>query len=173
MALNRKQIGLSIQQFMKGIIMLIVVLFPFAWYLNWSRERVCASERAIAECQQRFLNIYSYVQAKHWNVGLLTYYKPQNVVFILLGFPSIIVSIFCLVKSSMKWRRLGLTLSFIILLAITILYTNIQSSTRFLCSHPFFYVLLAEGRQRKLIRFWQLGYFCCGMLLFAVGFPWT
>lgn len=47
MALNRKQIGLSLQQFMKGIIMLIVVFIPYIWYLVWSQERICSSENRI------------------------------------------------------------------------------------------------------------------------------
>lgn len=65
-----------------------------------------------------------------------------------------------------------------ILLAVTIAFTNIQSSTRFLCSHPLFYINAVVGMEdRPMWRFWfkgwSLGMCLCGIVLFAIGFPWT
>lgn len=124
------------------------------------------------------------MQAQHWNVGFLTYYKPSNLLFILIGLPSILFSLLSL-PNPLHSAQPGLQLSFLLLLLITITMTNLQSSTRFLCSHPAFYINICaffygqerdEGWKRVVrgvFRVWQLGYFWVGVVLFAVEFPWT
>lgn len=90
------------------------------------------------------------MQAKYWDVGLLTYYKLNNLLFIVLGLPAVILSIlFFPFTSTVKYLfnlnmvsvcKLGLQISLLSYLLVTVLLTNIQSSTRFLCTHPAFYI---------------------------------
>ena len=132
-------------------------------------------------CKNGFFNVYSYVQSKYWNVGFLTYYSANNLVFILIGIPSVIFTVLFLRRPKLK--EFGLHLSLYFLLIITITMTNIQSSTRFLGSHPLFYINAAiflngaQSRIQKVIkfcfRFWQLFYFYFGTFLFCLEFPWT
>lgn len=119
------------------------------------------------------------MQAQYWNVGPLAYYSPNNALFITIGLPAIIISLLLIPRPHRQ--TMGLHLSFLLLLIVTILLTNIQSSTRFLGSHPMFYINMAtalhSGRFGRGVQFWvkgwSLGMCVCGMVLFAVGFPWT
>lgn len=123
-----------------GGIILLSTISVFVLYLYWAYNRVCTSLRPLPECASSiFVNIYSYVQTHFWNVGFLTYFKLSNLVFILIGLPSIIFSLFFLTLPLFRVEP-GLQLSFFILLVLTISMTNLQSSTRFLCTHPAFYI---------------------------------
>jgi Gpi18-like mannosyltransferase len=160
----------------------------FLGYLSWAYSRVCFGIRKLEQCDKTlFLNVYSYVQKEYWNVGLFTYYDKSNIVFILIGLPSLIFSLIFIVKPK-NIAQTSLQLSFWILLIVTITMTNLQSSTRFLCSHPVFYIncvsfftteLNAKGKQKwkeileKVFDMWRLGYFYMGIVLFAMEFPWT
>ena len=94
-----KNVKDSFYYFVKGILVLISVLSIFILYLFWAYQRVCTSQSPIKDCfNKSFINIYSYVQDNYWNVGFLTYFKLSNIVFILIGLPSIILSIICLRK---------------------------------------------------------------------------
>ena len=166
--LRKVRVKKVINLFFKGSSILLIVLAPFILYLLWAYKRICHT----GECLNHF-NVYSYVQAKHWNVGFLTYYTPQNLMFILLGCPALVFSVFSLRNMKVIKKKKGLILSFCLLLLVIVFYTNIQSSTRFLCSHPVFYVLLSKEIHRPLIRYWQVSYYLLGMILFTVGFPWT
>ena len=123
-------------------------------------------------CSSFLPNVYAYVQQKYWNVGLFSYYQWGNAVFITLGAPAILVGLRGLSLYSSNWStpKKGLYLSYCILLAVTLLMTNLQSSARFLSSHPLFYIAIASSK--TYIR-WALIYCGVGMLLFTVGFPWT
>ena len=158
--------------------MLIVVL-PFLGYLIWSYKQLCQDENPPDICFESLPNVYSWVQAKYWNVGPLRYFTMRNIIFILIGLPAIGFSImFLRIPRNDTW---GLHLSFWVLLTVTVLFTNIQSSTRFLCSHPLFYLNAAQvlfdksatDPLKALFNCWRYGMCFCGMVLFAVGFPWT
>jgi Gpi18-like mannosyltransferase len=121
--------------------------------------------------------MYSYVQQKYWSVGLLQYWNFGNIVFIALGLPAIAVSLIGLVKVyrfSLPVSQQALYLSFLLLLLVTILLTNIQSSTRFLSTHPIFILLLADLAARwSIIRIGILSYYFCGLVMYPVAYPWT
>jgi hypothetical protein len=122
-------------------------------------------------------NIYSYVQEKYWSVGLFSYFKISNWLFIALGLPSIALSIYgVMVLYDTQWSmsKKGLYLSYTLLLLTTIAFTNIQSSTRFFSTHPFFYYSLAFlGLKHRAVRIWTIFYCLLGMFLYPAGFPWT
>ena len=103
----------------------------------------------------------------------MKYFKIENIIFILIGLPSVIIGLYSLRYMKIDEKRMGLNLSFLILIGVTIFYTNIQSSTRFLCSHPLFYVNVSMLRKNYVVRFWNIGYYLVGFILFTVGFPWT
>ena len=131
--------------------------------------------------------MYSYVQEKYWNVGLFSYYSKPNTVFILIGLPALVFSLLFISRPK-NLHETSLQLSFCVLLAVTISMTNLQSSTRFLCSHPAFYVNCVSSLygkdggvkgsklrtvSEKIFKIWQLCYYYVGILLFSVEFPWT
>lgn len=124
-----------------------------------------------------FPNIYSYVQEKYWNVGLFNYFQRSNSIFILIGLPAILLSIYGIISQyNSKWglTQLGIYMSFIILVLTTITMTNLQSSTRFFSTHPFFYFILAKLAQKtRIVRIWVIFYYLLGIFLYTVGFPWT
>jgi len=121
--------------------------------------------------------MYSYVQRKYWNVGFLTYFKISNSIFIAIGMPVVIISIYglkCYYAHFLQDRFKGILLSFVLLLIVIIGWTNIQSSTRFLSSHPIFYYILGQFSFRhKAIRVWILFYYFIGIFLYTLSFPWT
>lgn len=118
-------------------------------------------------------NVYSYVQAKYWQVGLFRYFQPHNILFIAIGIPALVPAIQCLLRwpRGASPRLHGLYLSFGILFLVTVCMTNLQSSTRFFSSHPLFYLgIVRLGRAARCI---ALFYCLAGVGLFAAGFPWT
>jgi hypothetical protein len=101
----------------------------------------------------------------------------ENWIFILIGTPAILVSLLGICKTyDTKWtiKTKGMYLSFVILVLTTISFTNIQSSTRFFSTHPYFYYIIAGYAQRcKIIRFWSIFYCLAGIYLYTLAFPWT
>lgn len=185
LAIHNKNIKEIIKYLFMGGIIIMCTVSVFVGYLYWAYNRVCTSHQPIPECSSSiFVNVYSYVQAHFWNVGFFTYFTLSNIVFILIGLPSIIFSLLFLFHSY-NTIHIGLQLSFAILLFITISMTNLQSSTRFLCTHPAFYInaclLFFNQKHQSMFKYilfiifkiWQLGYFHAGIVLFALEFPWT
>lgn len=177
-AIKSRKFTVAFQQVLKGSSILLVCLSVFVVYLLWAQQRVCRGDMVIPECETSHLvNIYSYVQSRFWNVGFLTYFQASNTIFILIGAPSIIFTLLFL-KTPQNLTQFSLYFSFWVLLAITVLMTNIQSGTRFLCSHPLFYINAAtfidKSRSRlerlaaKLFKTWQLSYFYGGCFLFCL-----
>lgn len=184
-AIRNWNLKLIIKYVFMGGIIIVCTVSVFIGYLYWAYTRVCNSNRPIPECSSSiFVNVYSYVQTHFWNVGFFTYFTPSNTVFILIGLPSIIFSLLFMFYSY-NTIDIGLQLSFGLLLFITISMTNLQSSTRFLCTHPAFYIhacLLFYNQKSQsmfkqilfiIFKIWQLGYFYVGIVLFALEFPWT
>lgn len=113
-------------------------------------------------------------------MGFLTYYQVRHLVFILFGAPSILTALLSL--SNPHLRQSGLTLSYYLLLSVTIIYSNVQSSARFFSSHPVYSInlavfLMAEKGQttwlQRFVLFYIVLYNVAGVLLFPVRFPWT
>jgi hypothetical protein len=99
-----------------------------------------------------------------------------NIVFILIGTPALLLGLTGLSTYSPTFtlRQKGLFLSFAILLVITIFFTNIQSSTRFFCGHPYFYFVLAQlAFKWRIVRLWSVFYWLTGIFMYVVAFPWT
>ena len=156
------------------MLVLAAVISPFLLHLTTGYRSLCQDGTSSSFCASALPNVYSYVQQKYWNVGFLKYYSIGNLVFILIGTPAIGFGLTFLGCYSRVWNLpgKGLYLSYCLLLAVTVTMTNLQSSTRFLSSHPIFYVGLGSG-QFRLGRIWCLAYCGLGLLLFPLGFPWT
>ena len=121
--------------------------------------------------------MYSYVQNKYWNVGFLNYFKISNLIFIAIGTPSIIIAIYGIklyYRNFLEDKLRGILLSFVLLLLVIVGWTNIQSSTRFLSTHPLFYYILANlSLKYKVVRVWILFYYLIGIFFYTLAFPWT
>lgn len=154
------------------------MIIPFVHHLVFSFINICVkSDLLPLVCTTTWPNLYSYVQEKYWNVGLFSYFQLNNGFFIVIGAPAIIISTYgVLTHFKSEWNLIekGIYLSFLILLVMTICFTNIQSSTRFFSTHPIFYLILASlSLKWKLVRFWIMFYCLMGILLYTVAFPWT
>ncbi len=151
---------------------------PFVFHLVFSYNNLCIQNINFPSiCDSSFPNMYSYIQQKYWNVGLFNYFTSSNALFIAIGAPAIILSLCGLMacyNSQWNLRIKGLYLSFVILVIMTVCFTNIQSSTRFFSTHPIFYYILAIFSQKwKVVRIWIIFYYFAGIFLYTVGFPWT
>lgn len=158
---------------------MVIVFLPFALYLLWAYKQLCQNIEETESCT-KFINVYSWVQEKYWDVGFLKYFNLNNIVFIAIGFPSIVFSCLTFKIHKDNYTFLGLDLSYFILIFITVTLTNIQSSTRFFSSHPLFYIniltLIVNSKPsylNGLIRYWWAFYFFIGSFMFYLGFPWT
>ena len=127
-------------------------------------------------CKGSLIIFYGAIQEKYWNVGFLKYYHPGNIVFIIIGAPALLLG-FCglfTYESRFNLKQTGLFVSFVILFIITTFFTNIQSSTRFFCAHPYFYYTLAKlAMNWRIIRIWSMFYWLTGIFMYVVNFPWT
>ena len=110
-------------------------------------------------------------------MGFLKYFHPERTFFILIGLPSVVVSLLTLTNSG----DFGLDLSYWILLFVTICYSNLQSSARFFSSHPLYAIglaraLIIRGKatwlQRGIVGYFIL-YNWLGIIMFPARFPWT
>ncbi|OTB10422.1 glycosyltransferase family 76 protein [Daldinia sp. EC12] len=113
-------------------------------------------------CKSMFPSIYSYVQARYWNVGFLRYWTPSNIPLFLLAMPMIYI----LMTSGIELirRPLGITskgpnpgnnshlavlvrsmaLSQLILAVLAITNYHIQIITRISSGYPLWYWWLAR-----------------------------
>jgi hypothetical protein len=127
-------------------------------------------------CEKGPFGFYGAVQERYWNVGFLKYFTSGNLLFIIIGTPAVIVAFLGLFyyEKTFDLRQKGLYLSFSILFVITVFFTNIQSSTRFFCSHPYFYYAMAcLSVKLGLVKLWAVFYWIVGIFMYVVGFPWT
>jgi Gpi18-like mannosyltransferase len=177
--LSIKEINLSkaCRYLIKGGVILLIMTSPFVFHLLFSYNNICIENTDPPSiCAKPLPNIYSYIQQKYWNVGLLHYFTLSNWIFIAIGTPAIILSLYgaaTLYRPAWCVQAKGLYLSFLILLVMTVCFTNVQSSTRFFSTHPVFYYILAVLWQWRGVRVWIIFYCLGGMFLFTVGFPWT
>ena len=125
---NIKEVDLSssLRYLLKGVTFLFFMVSPFVFHLLLSYNNVCIeniSPPSICLCS--FPNIYSYIQEKYWNVGIFNYFTPSNALFIAIGTPAIILSLYGMTVCYKSWwslRANGLYLSFGILVIMTVCF---------------------------------------------------
>lgn len=173
----RVSLAESLKTFLKGASIIISLCLPFVLHNLFAFYNICyAAGHKSDMCDGGLLSFYGAVQQRYWAVGFLNYFNLRNTLFIIIGTPAIIVAFLGLFQysSSFNLRQKGLYLSFLILFGITSFFTNIQSSTRFFCGHPFFYYCMACLSMRVgAVKFWAVYYWLIGMFMYVVTFPWT
>ena len=173
----RADLKLSFHALVQGISIIILLLVPFVAHNVLTYVNICeSSNHQSSMCLGNLISFYGSVQQKYWNVGFLKYYHPGNIVFIIIGTPAVLLGALGLFSYEQKFNlnQKGLYLSFVILFVITAFFTNIQSSTRFFCGHPFFYYILAKWALNwRVVRIWSIFYWLTGILMYVVSFPWT
>jgi len=67
---NMKTSGIIINM-MIIIILILVSLTPFFLYNTYSYNFICSSTGTNSKsiCNHKYVNVYSYIQKKYWNVG--------------------------------------------------------------------------------------------------------
>jgi Gpi18-like mannosyltransferase len=173
----RSKISSSLGAFIQGISIIVILVVPFIAHNFYTYHNICQSaNHSSSMCEGGLLSFYGAVQDRYWNVGFLRYFNMGNIVFIIIGTPAVIAGALCLLQyeKGFDLRQKGLYLSFVILFAITALFTNIQSSTRFFCGHAFFYFAMAKLAQSwRIVRLWAIFYWLTGIFMYVVNFPWT
>ena len=173
----KKKIGQSFMACIQGISIIIMLVLPFIAHNIYAFYNICQSSRHQSTmCKGGLLSFYGAVQDQYWNVGFLRYFHMGNIVFIIIGAPAVIAGFLSLFQfnKSFDLRQKGLYLSFVVLFAVTAVFTNIQSSTRFFCGHAFFYFAMAKlALGWRLVRLWVLFYWLVGIFMYTVNFPWT
>ncbi|KAH9260666.1 hypothetical protein BASA81_001133 [Batrachochytrium salamandrivorans] len=135
-------------------------------------------------CDYTVPNIYSFVQAEYWNLGLFSYYEMKQLPNFLVAFPAVALCVGALVRYWKEGERgTGIpppfALQMILSLLIAASVMHIQVFTRFICSSaPMFYWHAAVLTQRETgIAYFVLLYFTFFLLLgtsmFCSYFPWT
>ena len=167
----------SLKALIQVISIIILLLLPFVAHNILTNLTLCQlSKHSNPICQGGLLSFYGAIQDKYWAVGFLKYYHPGNIVFIIIGSPAVLLGLCTLFTYNHKYnlRQKGLFLSFLVLFLITAFFTNIQSSTRFFCSNPYFYFGLAKiAMNWRIVRIWSIFYWLTGIFMYVVSFPWT
>lgn len=173
----RTNLGESAKALLKGLSIIVSLCLPFIMHNVFAYYNICqAANHKSDMCKGGLLSFYGSVQERYWAVGFLKYFNLRNTLFIIIGTPAIVVAFFGLFyySSSFNLRQKGLYLSFLLLFTITAFFTNIQSSTRFFCGHPFFYYAIACLSVRfGIIKLWAVFYWLIGLFMYVVAFPWT
>ncbi|KAL6077915.1 GPI mannosyltransferase 2 [Balamuthia mandrillaris] len=86
----------------------LILLSSMALYLYYAYSQFCVSYATASSlspwCSSSLPNVYSYVQAKYWNNGLLHYYEWKQAPNFLLAAPMVFLS-FCGIFSHFLWHN--------------------------------------------------------------------
>ena len=170
-------------------------------YLTSSRNIYCSGKIPADWCKNGETSIYSYVQRKFWNVGLLRYWKLKNIPFFIVVLPSFWIAcqgfLFpCLRRIHDNFRKTGICKEFFLqqisdkqfgfaihlfaCLFVTAFLANVQIFTRLVSSSPAYFWAQAFIIDRYSGTWLLFGlatlhciYFLVGILLFCNFLPWT
>jgi GPI mannosyltransferase 2 len=163
-------------------LLFIISIPPLVWnsYLRY---------RLFSDSEECPWNVYSHLQAKHWNVGFLRQYQLRQLPNFALALPVFCFSIHAIykcfeMKVSMTVQMKGLYLRHCVhLLSLLLLggcVAHIQVTTRLVFSSaPIVYILFARYFTtasilwKKMLIVYFSVYFVCGIALHANFYPWT
>ena len=133
-----------------NLVYAILIIIPFSIY-----QVFCILKYWSNNCLFRIIIPYSFIQKTYWNQGLLKFITFKQLPNIIIGLPTILLSIKVIYKySNMKEyynRKLNLLLLIKLLLVIFTMHWNMAG--RFLSFHPFVYFYLAESNNKHLCFF--------------------
>jgi phosphatidylinositol glycan class V len=161
---------------MFATICLLLVLIPYALYLYLIQSHFCTTnvhelplrvrqlsnvqlpDPSLEICRQSFLQIYSILQRKHWNVFLFGYYSLRKVPNFMLALP-VLTNVYMLSKEyfqkinnfkiefSRRFTLLPFVVHSIFMSALGMFVINVEVSTRLLfASNPILYFSAAQIR---------------------------
>lgn len=143
-----------------------------------NRERE-ASERPWCSAGE-YPDVYRFVQAEYWNVGLFNYYEPKQAPNFLLAAPALAWSAACVADGfwNSPRRRLVALLPFLLHLAamcaICMLVMHVQVLTRFVASNPALYwFAAATPRRARWLGGFSAVYVLLGTSMFSCYYPWS
>lgn len=147
-------------------------------------------------CDITFYRLYSFVQERFWGVGLFKYYQLRKLPNFLLASPMLILVSFIfkyylecsksssnLIKKGLGgqfWNKTALLLPFILhllfLTLFSVLFINIEVTTRLVCSSSplvFWSVCKFPRKWQYVCRIYFGAYFLAGAFAFSNFLPWT
>ena len=129
-------------------------------------------------------NIYSYIEEQFWDVGFLKYYSKGQELQVVFGLTTVVILLLTLTPSLyVSLESKGLFASILIISTVIVVYANVQSGTRFLSTHPVFYLNIAHfishprGTRPSILQKAVMVYFvvynCFGLVFFPARFSWA
>ncbi|KAF8894928.1 hypothetical protein CPB84DRAFT_1782666 [Gymnopilus junonius] len=78
---------------LESILLTSIIIAPFVVYHLYTFTLFCLDTSATTPewCDRAFPSIYSYVQAKYWNIGFLRYWTPSQLPNFLIAAPTILL----------------------------------------------------------------------------------
>lgn len=139
---------------------------------------------------------YMGIQRDGWNVGFLQFYKIEQIPNFVRALPAILIASWnalCFFQSNPdQLRSLGMynspqtqsiqnqtvyTFHMMSLLFISLLFLNVNITTRFLTSSPAFSWAISNTfnspSTKHLVLIWIILYITIGSILFSLSYPWT
>lgn len=164
-----------------GVFMIFIIIIPYLLILYYAYTIYCLESYDFIHpiwCSENLPNIYNYVQKQYWNVGFLSEYRIERVVFIYWGSQTLIFIgffIFDFLKDNWlsfitlghkkkisekknkyyndKWNPIMIYVC--ILFVISVFFAHIQSCTRFFSTCPaiyWFYTSKLVDKENKRIK---------------------
>ena len=173
----------------KGALLGGLVCVPSAAFQLWTFAKYCGEQQVRNRppyCDTGAVwSVYSSIQARYWGVGLLKYWRLEQLPNFALAAPVLVVSAVGLYRFWTSWRvrsrrwPLGvlevLYVHWAVCLAVSVLVLHVQVATRFMASCAPLYWELARtrGRQRKAVVLWLVIWQALGVVMFGLFYPWT
>jgi phosphatidylinositol glycan class V len=177
----------------KSVICMGWTIAPFVLF-QWYGYQLFCIDHARPWCSKQWPLLYSFVQEKYWNVGLLRYYQVQQLPNFLLAAPVLIANGIAFVqyirRDPQRIWTLGFkylpaldgndirTLPYFYLAVFMYLYCalvmHVQVILRFFTSQPFLYWFLAThvtSRTSRWYMSYSIIYSMIGACLFSVFLP--
>ncbi len=163
-------------------------LAAFQWY---SYTRMCSGvAQRRAWCSQVPPLSYSFVQSNYWGVGLLSYWRIEQLPNFALALPISVWAVQSMLAAlpqalgadlgRVERARLALAAHLGLMLLTGWLFMHVQVLTRFLSSSPLLYWLAARELKnssatwaRRFHLPFCLAYAALGAVLFPTHMPWT
>ena len=186
--------------FIENTLALVINLMPFAFHQRHGYDSFCTSAKVAEWCHYSYPLIYSYVQAKYWNVGFLKYFTLKQLPNFAIALPTITISSMAIVdyvafdfqrfltlgasegkpskKAFYSDRILPHIYLTMVMLFMAVTSMHVQVIVRFFTCVPVLYWWLgtsvAYKTHTKIIKcytFYALAYASAGIVLFSKFLP--